>query len=217
MNIDLDHQFCFVLQVNMLKGRIKPTLKDNSLGKTQSNNYRPIMNSSNLLKIFESCISPLIDKHIDLNKRQFGFRAKTSCLSAHIILKEIIKKYNAGKSNVYCAMVDISKAFDKVNHSILIDTLKSLNIHPSLTNTIKHMLDNTYANVVINGTSSPEWRISNGTRQGGLLSPKIFSLYIDKMIDKISQMDMGCNLAGIRTNIICFADDVCLLSPCPNA
>ena len=201
----------------MLKGQIKPILKDNSLGKTQSGNYRPIMNSSNFLKIFESCLGPIIDRYIVLNKRQFGFRAKTSCLSAHIILKEIIKKYNSENSNVYSAMVDISKAFDKVNHSILINTLQSLSLPISVSNTIKNMFDNTYANVCVNGIYTSEWRIRNGTRQGGLLSPKFFALYINKMIEKISEMEVGCNLAGIRTNIICFANDVCLLSPCPKA
>ena len=210
----LSHNF---VPPKFVEGQVKPIVKNSCLGKTNSSNFRPIMNSSNFLKIFENCLSPYLERHLVLNKRQFGFRAKTSCSSAHIILKEVIKKYTTQGSNVHCVMIDLSKAFDKVNHKLLIQILRSSSLPCSLVNTLKFMFENTYANVSVNNITTKNWKIENGTRQGGILSPLFFAYYINHIIDKISGMEDGCSLAGVRNNILCYADDVCLLAPSPEA
>ena len=188
-------------------------LKIKKLGKTDSANFRPIMNSSNFLKIFECCLNPFLIRHLKLNNRQFGFRKNTSCSSAHIILKETVKSYVAERSNVHCAMVDVSKAFDKINHSILIDKLHKSGLPKHIIGIIAYMMNNSYANIFVNNIATDLWKIGNGTRQGGLISPLIFSYYINGIIDDVSQMASGCELGGIKTNIICYADDICLLAP----
>ena len=206
----LTHKF---VPRQMLAGQIKPVVKNKSFGKTDSSNYRPIMKSSNFLKIFEYCLLPSINTHIKLNNRQFGFRKNAGCSAALVLAKEIINKYTVGGSNVHCAMVDLSKAFDMINFSILIKKLHKTGLPKQIVNIIGYMLKNTYINTLVNNMKTDPWRAENGTRQGGILSPLLFSFYINEMIDEISEMNVGCSLGGVRVNIICYADDICLLAP----
>jgi len=55
--------------------------------------------------------------------------------------------------------------------------------------------------------------IGNGTRQGGLLSPYLFTRYICELICTIVQSNVGCNIGGIFYNILAYADDIVLLAP----
>ena len=87
----------------MLGGQIRPVLKNNCSSKTNSANFRPVMNSSNFLKTFEICIKPYLVNHLRLSNSQFGFRANTSCMSAVAILKETVFRYVKGNSKVHCA------------------------------------------------------------------------------------------------------------------
>ena len=60
---------------------------------------------------------------------------------------------------------------------------------------------------------SEEWKISNGVRQGGVLSGLFFGIYIDALIDCVSGMKVGCKLGIANSSIIAYADDIVLLAP----
>ena len=210
----VSHNF---LPHNMLKGEIKPRIKDNVASKTSSTNYRPVMNSSNLFKLFEYCLLPHLEKSLNLSPSQFGFRKNTSCLSAISVLKETIASYNDKNSNVHCAMVDLSKAFDKININILIGKLMKTEMSRDVINVLEFMFRNTYVNTKINNFKGDEWKIGNGTRQGGILSALIFSFYIDVLISEVNALQVGCFLDSQKMNIICYADDIVLLAPSSNA
>ena len=206
----LSHHF---VPEQMIGGQIKPVLKGKSSSKVQSSNFRPVMNSSNFLKIFEYCLQPFLLRHLRLNNLQFGFRPGTSCTSAVLVLRETVHSYTKERSNVHCAMVDLSKAFDKVNHKILIDKFRKTTLPVQIIDVLEYMFNNTFVNVLVNDVQTESWRLGNGTRQGGILSPLIFSFYIDDVISEISNLNEGCSLGGVKTNIICYADDISILAP----
>ena len=104
----------------MLIGEIRPVIKNVTGNVHSSDNYRPVMSSSSLLKLFEYCLLFKLENYINLNKRQFGFRKFTSCQMPITILKETIHNYNNSNSNVHCTFLDLTKAFDKINHKTLI-------------------------------------------------------------------------------------------------
>ena len=62
---------------------------------------------------------------------------------------------------------------------------------------------------------SRAFRVSNGVRQGGILSPHLFCLYIDDLIQRLNRSNTGCNLNGQMINNLGYADDMTLLSPSP--
>ena len=201
------------LPKQMLKGKIKPVLKGNCTSKSKSANYRPIMSSSMFLKIFEYCLLPIIVRNVNICPRQFGFRPATSCMYAISLVQETIRFYNKGKSDVHCALVDLSKAFDKIVHEKMILKLKKTALPVSVTRIIAYMLMNTYVNVTYNNETDQEWLITNGTRQGGILSPILFSIYINDILNTISTSGIGCKLGYSQVNILCYADDIILLAP----
>ena len=55
--------------------------------------------------------------------------------------------------------------------------------------------------------------IANGTRQGGILSPTLFSRYIRDLLAEITQLHVGCNIGGLFVNVLAYADDIVLLAP----
>ena len=81
-------------------------------------------------------------------------------------------------------------------------------------------LFNWYSNqsvaIKYNSSFSSTWNIKNGVRQGGILSPHLFNLYIDNLICSISSSREGCDLGIMKSNIIAYADDIVLLSPSLN-
>ena len=201
------------LPKKMLMGQIKPTLKNGSICKTNSENYRPVMNSSMFLKLFEYCLVNPIYSGIDLNPLQFGFTNNSSCSKAITLIKETILYYNKNGSNVHGASIDLSKAFDKINIRILIDKLKLTNVPLPIIRIISYMLHNTYVNVRYGNLIGNEFLVRNGVRQGGILSSTLFNIYLDSCISKISSMDIGCQLNYEKVNLIAYADDLFAIVP----
>ena len=80
---------------------------------------------------------------------------------------------------------------------------------------INFLLRNSDVCVCVNfgDVKGPYWRVRNGVRQGGILSPLLFHFYINEVLENISKLNVGCFL-GIRpVDILCYADDIVLCAP----
>ena len=111
------------LPFDMIYGIINPVIKDFYGDLTNSDNYRPVMLSSVFLKLFEYCILNKISGYFRFNDRQHGFRPKYSTSTACLSLKETVFNYINSSTSVYACFLDISKAFDSVDHKLLIEKL----------------------------------------------------------------------------------------------
>ena len=60
---------------------------------------------------------------------------------------------------------------------------------------------------------SEDFRIQNGTRQGSVLSPTLFSVYLDELLGQLRQLGVGCHVGGWWYGAVCYADDLMLLAP----
>ena len=130
MNGSYSH--CYVIE-DLLSGDINPTINDAKGNVTESSNYRPVMQSSNLLKLFEIHMLDIMTEKVSFCTRQFGFRKNTSTTDACLVLKETVNQYIVNKSEkVFGLFVDLSKAFDRVDHILLGKLLLKRKLPPDL-------------------------------------------------------------------------------------
>ncbi|CAG9135437.1 unnamed protein product [Plutella xylostella] len=177
-------------------------------------NYRPISLATILAKVLDSVLDSYLEKHLKLHDAQFGFRAGLSTESAILCLKHTVRYYTDRSTPVYACFLDLSKAFDLVSYDILWDKLYSETDLPvELTETFRFWYQNQTNSVRWAGAMSDMYRLECGVRQGGLSSPKLFSLYMNDLIERLSGAAVGCSIDGKMVNNISYADDMVLLTP----
>ena len=118
-----------------------------------------------------SIILNRISDNLVTNPNQFGFKPKHNTEMCIFALKEAILKYRALNSNVYSCFLDASKAFDRVNHSKLFDTLVKRGVPFYIIRIIRFWYTSQTMYVRWNNVMSSGFNVSNGVRQGGILSP----------------------------------------------
>ena len=127
---------------------------------------------------------------------------------------EIINYYINNNSSLYELFIDKSKAFDKVLHNKLFMFMINKNICPFLIlRLIVKMYNLNNAKVKWNGYLSLVYAMRNEVKQGGFLSPYLFSLYLEPLISKVKNCRHGCHIGEISYNILAYADDILLFSP----
>ena len=129
------------------------------------------------------------------------------------MLKETVFSYILNGSKVYSAFLDFSKAFDKVNFNVLFKRMIDLNFPVQYVKFIHNWYIKQYVRVTFDGAMSGPWKIRNGVRQGGILSPFLFNIYIDVLLEEVTSLSVGCKLGHFMSNIIAYADDVVVLAP----
>ena len=132
------------------------------------------------------------------------------------VLKRAVDYYTHHGSHVFCAFIDFSKAFESVNYWLLFCKLIDNNNTVQCCMTVR-LLAYWYRNLQLfvrwqNAVSDP-FLMSNGVRQGGILSPFLFRFYIRDLITKLTNTGFGCNNRGTIINVLCYADDMVLLAP----
>ena len=109
---------------------------------------------------------------------QFGFKKGVSTDSCSLVFKETIQYYTNEHSNVYSVLIDATKAFDRVNFCKLFSKL----LDREMPKQVLMMLLNLYTNQIVrvswNSSTSQEFGITNGVRQGACMSLILYNIYI---------------------------------------
>ena len=161
--------------------RVVPLYKSGD--STNVNNYRPIsilpIFSKNFEKIVYQQIFGYFQKFGLLSKNQFGFRKNLSTSDAIIDMTQFVyDSLDKGKT-VISFFFDFTKAFDCVNHSVLLSKLEHYGIRGLANDWFKSYLSNRNQCVVINGISSTTMPIEYGVPQGSTLGPLLFLIFIN--------------------------------------
>ena len=173
--------------------------------RTEAANYRPISLKSVASKLLEHIIYTHVMKHLELHNiltdSQHGFRAKRSTETQLIQTIHDISKSLDKKETVDMAILDFTKAFDKVPHQRLIHQLNYYGISGSIATLIEMFLIGRTQQVVVNGATSSSTTVTSGVPQGTVLGPLLFLLYINDLPYKLF------------TSVRLFADDFILYTP----
>lgn len=170
-----------------------PITKDSEKNVNDLNNIRPITVSDTISSIYEKVIIKEIEKTHKDSDKQYGFKKKNSCNHAIFTVKETIAEHVKKGKNVYACSIDASKAFDKVNRWILFKKLITLT-HPQVWKSLKNYYDNSMAIVQNSNSISSLFRTTIGVKQGGPLSPKLFSIYMEDLIEELERSKCGTEI-----------------------
>ena len=202
------------LPASLMKSAIVPILKNRQGDTSDKNNYRPIAIVTAISKIFELCLMNLIESHLITKDNQFGFKKKHSTDLCIFTVKSVIKYYNLYNSPVYSCFLDASKAYDRVNHWALFKKLLKRSISVIIVRILMFWYSKQEICIKWGNETSTCFTITNGVRQGGILSPTLFSIYMDDLSFILSESGIGCHIDDLCINHVFYADDLCLMAPC---
>ena len=144
---------------------------------------------------------------------QFGYNGGYSTTVCTLIYKEVIDHYINNDITVYSYFLDASKAFDKVHHGKLFCIELSKNI-PKI---VARLYFDTYmrqkACVSWDNIKTSYVSMSNGVKQGGVISSIWFSLYIDPLLLELKRSGIGCHINCTYMGVLSYADDITLSCP----
>ena len=202
-NVTLELLSCAFLP--LFKGGLKnPHLSDS---------YRAIAGSSQILKLFDNVILLLWGDLLGSDTLQFGFKKGTSTTQCSWLVMEVASYYLRQGSPVIATLLDCSKAFDKCVFSSLFTKLMDRRLPPIVVRVLIFVYEEQEGCVTWSGVRSTSFSITNGTRQGSVLSPCLFSVYLDDLLKELRHKGFDCHMGGLWVGAAGYADDLILLAP----
>ena len=190
-----------------------PIPKGKRLNLGITDNFRGICLQSLLCKVLDIFMLHRERHHLCTSNLQFGFKESLSSSTATAIVTETIDYYQSKGGTVYALALDATKAFDRVEYSQLFNMLLSRGFNPLYTRLLLNMYINQTVRVKFNNTLSDYFCVTNGVKQGGVISPTLFTCYIDDMLKRLESSKIGCHCGSQYVGCVSYADDVILLSP----
>ena len=188
--------------------RVTPIFKDGE--KELFQNYRPISVLPSFSKIFERVVFNRLISYLDSNKiicnNQYGFRKNHSTYMSLIDIYDKISMAIDKSEFSIGIFIDLSKAFDTLNHSILLKKLEHYGIRGIALKWFNSYLSNRKQCVTLNGVTSSLKLITHGVPQGSILGPLLFILYINDIVN-CSDLLLFILFAD-DTNLFCSSDDI---------
>ena len=198
---------------DLLTGTMIPLIKDRRGNSQNSDNYRALTIGTGLSKLLEIVILNRQTNALKTSELQYGFKTESSTTMCTFMVLETISYYKSRGSNVHMLLLDASKAFDRVNYIKLFNKLIEKGMCPLIVRLLLNMYINQKLQVKWNSCISTKFNVTNGVRQGGILSPMFFSVYIDDLLIKLKNNAVGCHIGNHYVGALGYADDLILLCP----
>lgn len=201
----------YIINLSFIEGTFPSVLKESLIipvhkkdDKSLISNYRGIALLSAFSKVFEKSyhlrLADFIKQHNLISPYQYGFSKGLSTKDAVLSLYNYVLDNFEKKSMTACLFFDLSRAFDTIDHKLLLDTLERCGIRGTALSWVESYLNGRTQFVAIKGSgkisTSSHLPISTGVPQGSILGPLLFIIFIN---------NIGCNLENVFISL--FADD----------
>ena len=198
---------------DILKGSIESIPKNVRGNLCDSSNYRGITLCNSISKIFDIVILNKYGNLLATSDMQYAFKDKHSTVMCTLVMKEVVKYYSNHATDVFSCFVDATKAFDLVRYDKLFSLLIRREVPPIVLRALLDLYERQQLCTRWKGHVSELFSTSNGIRQGGVISPVLFCVYLDELLLRLEQKRTGCYIGKHFYGAIGYADDLTLLSP----
>ena len=168
-------------------------------------NYRPISLLCSTSKITERIISTQINKYLEekklMNNAQHGFRQNHSTSTGLLCLTEFIRKELDRGNGIGMVAIDLTKAFDMIDHPTLIKKLQNFGFGSSTISFLRNYLSDRTFKVKVNNKTSDSYKLIKGVPQGSILGPLLFTLYVNDLPNVVKD-----------SRVVLYADDTTLFT-----
>ena len=180
------------------------------------NEYRGITLAPVVYKIYCSVLNARMTAWCERNDilcdEQNGFRKGRSTIDHISTLTSIIESRKLARKQTFAAFIDFNKAYDRIDRSLLWSSLKKIGVRGNMLNAVRSLYRNVQCTVRINNNDSQWFPVRRGLRQGCVLSPLLFNIYINDLVELIKDSGLGVNLGVEKVSVLAYADDLVLLA-----
>jgi hypothetical protein len=187
---------------------VTPVHKKNSAFDT--NNYRPITLMSHLMKLYERILDNRIRCKIKIPQEQSGYRKGHGAMRQLLRLQQVIIFQHAKNSETYIAFLDLRQAYDRTWREGMFYRLWEAGIRGKCWRVIVDFYENNRACVNTNYGRSAGYAVKIGVLQGSVLSPILFLIFINPVIEKVKEL--GLDIGGMLIAALLFCDDICIVA-----
>ena len=188
--------------------------------KSDPSNYRGVSLLSCLGKFFLSILNKRLTKFAMekgiLSETQLGFQKGNRCSDAHLLIHNLIDKHCYKYSRrIYSCFIDLSKAFDTVQRDLLLEKLQKVGVTGNFFNIIRNIYTNDQAFIKLDGKITQPFSINQGVRQGCVLSPLLFNIFMADLANSLNDTDIGLMFEKVKMNSLFWVDDIVLFAKTP--
>ena len=154
-----------------------------------------------------------------ISEVQSGFRRGRGCTDQSFVVRQICEKYGRKGKDVYFAFLDLEKAYDRVDREAMWNVLRLYGVGGKLLKAVKSLYVGSKACVRVGNEMSDWFPVRVGLRQGCVMSPWLFNLYIDGVVREVNAKVLGLGLElrdgndeAWQLNQLLFADDTVVVA-----
>ncbi|PAA49614.1 hypothetical protein BOX15_Mlig021084g3 [Macrostomum lignano] len=176
---------------------------------TDANNWRPLTIGSLLLRLYAKSLTTRWSD-APICERQKAFRPVDGCWENINLLLGALKSAHKKRRQINLISIDLAKAFDNIQHGAIFNAMRRFGFSPSEISVVKDLYTNVWTKISIGNEISGPINISRGVKQGCPLSPFLFNLVLDELINELQSSGYGYPVEGFKVPVLAYADDLIL-------
>lgn len=186
--------------------------------KKECNNYRGISLLSVPGKVYTRILQQRMKRYVEdiVAEEQAGFRVGRGTVDQLFVIRQLSEKFSEKNRTLYNNFIDFKQAFDSVWQLGLWKVLRNYGIPEQLVILLEDMYSKSASAVRVDGELTEWFKVTVGVRQGCNLSPYLFNLLLEAMIQQATKaVEAGVYISGQLANNLRFADDIDLIAESP--